>query len=372
MTTGEHGARSLQTLKLVEDLLEMPALRPLGRCEPADLGRALHRAECALRGTLHRTPAPDQPTRRAGLRLALEQVRALRTELRAAPTPIAEVREAVTRLRPLTSATQLLRMAPAEAGTLGYTRVLVSRLESWTWLPCAAFAAQGGDTAAGMVRAGSQRPRRLNGTLRELDMVRARRPILVPDAQRDPRVHPELVSYTHTVRYVAAPLVSGDRVVGLLHADKADAGEVRDADQELLGLFAESLGQALERAALNQRLRRVHAQLRSQRAALDELLEELDDLVPVPDDPEAPETADERRDDPGGPLLGLTARESDVLREMATGRTNAQIAQTLHISEGTVKTHVKSVLRKLDAANRADAVARYYRTTTSGRPTLVH
>ena len=55
----------------------------------------------------------------------------------------------------------------------------------------------------------------------------------------------------------------------------------------------------------------------------------------------------------------LTQRETEVLELLARGRTNMQIAQTLVISEGTVKYHVKNVLRKLGAASRAEAVARY-------------
>ena len=55
----------------------------------------------------------------------------------------------------------------------------------------------------------------------------------------------------------------------------------------------------------------------------------------------------------------LTAREHEVLQLMATGDTNARIATRLVVSEGTVKTHVKSILRKLAAANRAEAVCRW-------------
>jgi DNA-binding NarL/FixJ family response regulator len=57
----------------------------------------------------------------------------------------------------------------------------------------------------------------------------------------------------------------------------------------------------------------------------------------------------------------LTRREIDVLLLMATGETNAGIAARLIISEGTVKSHVKHILRKLGAANRAEAVCRYLR-----------
>lgn len=53
----------------------------------------------------------------------------------------------------------------------------------------------------------------------------------------------------------------------------------------------------------------------------------------------------------------LTARELDVIRLLAQGRTNQEIASTLVVSERTVKFHVSSILRKLGASNRTEAVA---------------
>jgi DNA-binding NarL/FixJ family response regulator len=53
----------------------------------------------------------------------------------------------------------------------------------------------------------------------------------------------------------------------------------------------------------------------------------------------------------------LTAREVDVLRRVAAGRSNKIIADDLGISEGTVKTHMKSILSKLAADDRTHAVA---------------
>jgi DNA-binding NarL/FixJ family response regulator len=48
-----------------------------------------------------------------------------------------------------------------------------------------------------------------------------------------------------------------------------------------------------------------------------------------------------------------------VLALIVEGATNAAIGERLVISQGTVKSHVANILRKLGAANRADAVARY-------------
>jgi len=53
----------------------------------------------------------------------------------------------------------------------------------------------------------------------------------------------------------------------------------------------------------------------------------------------------------------LTPREEEILRQMMLGLSNKGIALRLNVAVGTVKTHVKSVLDKLDAASRTEAVA---------------
>jgi DNA-binding NarL/FixJ family response regulator len=53
----------------------------------------------------------------------------------------------------------------------------------------------------------------------------------------------------------------------------------------------------------------------------------------------------------------LTRRETDILRQMMLGLSNKRIAIQLSVAVGTVKTHVKAILGKLDAASRTEAVA---------------
>jgi DNA-binding CsgD family transcriptional regulator len=74
-----------------------------------------------------------------------------------------------------------------------------------------------------------------------------------------------------------------------------------------------------------------------------------------------PEPADAGPEAGGPPELlddPLSERELEVLTLLASGRTNAEIAKDLFVAVGTVKSHVNNIYRKLDAANRAEAVTR--------------
>jgi DNA-binding CsgD family transcriptional regulator len=73
--------------------------------------------------------------------------------------------------------------------------------------------------------------------------------------------------------------------------------------------------------------------------------EPADVALVVPDDPEP------------GPDVALTPRELDVLGLIAEGASNKEIARRLAISVHTVKFHIASLLDKLDAQGRAEAVA---------------
>ena len=65
---------------------------------------------------------------------------------------------------------------------------------------------------------------------------------------------------------------------------------------------------------------------------------------------------------PNIPNLGLlSGRERDVLQELATGASNADIAGRLYLSETTVKTHISAVFTKLGARNRVEAALAAFR-----------
>ena len=65
---------------------------------------------------------------------------------------------------------------------------------------------------------------------------------------------------------------------------------------------------------------------------------------------------------PPQPISPLTDREEELLLTVAGGRTNAEIAEELHISLSTVKAHLSSIMTKLDARNRVELAIWAYET----------
>jgi len=72
-------------------------------------------------------------------------------------------------------------------------------------------------------------------------------------------------------------------------------------------------------------------------------------------------------DQAGAADRGLSSRELEVLKCLAGGKTTAQISSELFISDNTVKTHVRHILEKLEAANRAEAVSKAVQLGVIGR-----
>ena len=281
---------------------------------------------------------------------------------------LASVHDALGRLHGINSVSQLIDRVPEEACCLGFDRAMISRVHGSAWVPEAAYVEGDPGWAQEILRVGRDGPQLLNHMLLETEMVRRRGPLLVPNAQTDPRVHPTLAAATLARSYVAAPIMPEGRVIGFLHADcYMRRRHVDEFCRDVLWMFAQGVGYAFQRTVLSERLRTLRAEVG--RLTFD-ITRVTDELV----DAEVEVTRIDRENvamarsgaamfvaDYSPADSALTRREIDVLRLMATGETNAGIAARLIISEGTVKSHVKHILRKLGAANRAEAVCRYLR-----------
>jgi len=181
-------------------------------------------------------------------------------------------------------------------------------------------------------------------------------------------VHPALAATTQARSYVAAPIMPERRVIGFLHADcYMRRRHVDEFCRDVLWMFAQGVGYAFQRTVLSERLHTLRAEVGRLTFDITKVTDELVDaeveVTPIDRENVAMvRSADTTfAADHSSAGSALTRREIDVMRLMATGETNAGIASRLIISEGTVKSHVKHILRKLGAANRAEAVCRYLR-----------
>lgn len=284
---------------------------------------------------------------------------------------IRRVRAAMRELREITNLRELLDATPAALCRLGFDRAMISRVEESTWIVERFHADKDTQWAEEINEAARQHPLRLGPSLAEADIVRRRLPVLIDEAQHDSRVSKTMATMTQSTSYVAAPIMPEGRVIGFLHADRYHQKRPVDRfDLELLTQFAEQYGQVLERTLLLERLDGLGKSVATltevltgtvtdcRRAAVEMLSDGLRSPAAVALPLQQMATA-VRSSAPPAPDSVLTSRELDVLRLMATGDTNARIATRLVISEGTVKSHVKHILRKLNAANRAEAVCRW-------------
>jgi DNA-binding NarL/FixJ family response regulator len=349
-TYADTFAAADQVLRSAGAVLGLALPRPrFAEAAPREVAQALDDASQAVS-----TAAATQPDLTAAASLARAELAAARVDVLAWEAQ--RSRDAARRLtqvlrgcRSAASVDELAGLIPRQTAGLGYDRVLLSWVEHGRWVPCRACIQSDPDQATALVAAG-QPPYRRVCDLLEGQVVRMRATILVRDALSNPRVHADLLAVTGSHSYVAAPLVAGEQVVGLIHADRnLETGTVDDYDQDLLALLAEGLGAALERL----RARAEVAAIAGHAAAIQELAGRLG-LPPMPPASAPPAPPDAWHEE-------LTRREEQVLRLVAEGLSNAAIGERLFVAEGTVKTHVKSLMRKLGVATRAQAAAAYHR-----------
>jgi DNA-binding CsgD family transcriptional regulator len=267
------------------------------------------------------------------------------------------VADAVRRLGEVGSPQGILERAAEELGTSSeFGRVLIGEVRLDGLHARSLWIDGDPDGAAAALEELRRAPVRLEYPTIEDEVARRPRTEIVDARAARSRAAGRLREVLGWEEYVVTALVVQGNTVGLLHADAGPApgGRALDPlDAEVAARYAEGLTGVFERAVLREMLQLHHHELRS---GVEWMSARLGQLATRGD---AASAAAHPTDSDGGEAL--TARELDVLRLLARGQTNLEIAHALLVREGTVKYHVKNVLRKLGATSRADAVSRYAR-----------
>ena len=248
---------------------------------------------------------------------------------------------------------------------MGLDRVLLTSIDDGC-LHAEALHVEGADAGALLERIRGT-PARIEYPLIEAEIMRRRRPMLVTGATSRSATG-AVMGWTD---HVVAPVLMEGRVVGFFHGDRGDTGPaVDDADRDALWRFAQVYAAVFECAVLRGRLRAQRRELHRIANWADARTSELDDQpIGLRGDRTAEDTPAATAPAANTAALRdlMTRREIEVLELMVRGETNGAIARALVVTEGTIKFHVKNILRKLHAANRAEATSRYLRLTIPRR-----
>jgi DNA-binding CsgD family transcriptional regulator len=166
---------------------------------------------------------------------------------------------------------------------------------------------------------------------------------------------------------VVAPITVENDVIGLLHVEFGNYEPGADERRSVLS-FGHTLGRVHEQLTTRE-------QFGGQRNAAEDLQRAAQRAMSIDADVEL--SVDplglvrESRGETQGPhtdggRTNLTARQRETLDLLLHGYTNAQIAENLIISVATVKSHVRAILHRVGAVNRAEAIARYAAENRAG------
>jgi LuxR family transcriptional regulator, regulator of acetate metabolism len=289
------------------------------------------------------------------------------TSIMAVSGPV-EIATVLVRLSDLGPPSELRNQSPMlAAGALGFERVLLTGINAGA-LEADALHVASGPKADTVLKRLREAPVALDYPLIEGEIMRRRRAQVVRSSDGGTSQNHAFADVLGWTEYVVAPIVLDGSVIGFFHADRKPSGRpLEDGDAVWLSSFALCFGLVYERAVLRHRLRVQRQEMREVASWADARTSELGDRSITLAEDGAADTggATVRTSGVGENALRdlLTRRELEVLRLMVRGETNGGIAKDLVVAEGTVKFHVKNILRKLHVSNRAEATSRYLRLT---------
>jgi DNA-binding CsgD family transcriptional regulator len=333
---------------------------------PAALGHQLAslRQRLEQRIALPSDPADDWATTAEVLISILTlQCELLDHDLARRVKSMSEIRHALGYLRGLPPH-QMIHAAPEVLSReLAFARTMISTVRGSLWLPQHVHIEdEGADPhSRSLVEYIDGRQIQLAEAPLETELVRKRCGVFAPSPRDDKRVFKGIMDASGCFGYIGAPITVQGRAIGILHADRPEPHGIVTMDHlEQLEAFAECLSVAFESAALEEKAAQQRVEVDSLCGNVDELLNWSGRSVLWSLPAAAPGSrhgAYYDRDRPS--VAALTSREREIMSHVATGATNGQIARYLVISEGTVKSHLKHIAKKLNTSSRAAAVATY-------------
>jgi LuxR family transcriptional regulator, regulator of acetate metabolism len=248
-------------------------------------------------------------------------------------------------------------LAPAHCG---FARALLASVSGGT-LCCDATPALSDPRADRLRRAVLANPLHLRAGTAEAEFIRLAEGGRGETSEGDSVLRAEL----GVSDFALGAVIPDDRVLALLIVERDDR-PVAAADRAAVQGFAQLISWAVERQIMRQRMSEVAAELRYAATSSLAMIEEgcaAPLALPV-DYGAGPVFARGGAPMPAsrGEFRELfTRREWSIAREIVAGKSNREIAASLHLSPETVKSYVSRILRKLGATSRADAAVRFLR-----------
>jgi DNA-binding CsgD family transcriptional regulator/signal transduction protein with GAF and PtsI domain len=180
------------------------------------------------------------------------------------------------------------------------------------------------------------------------------RPNISNDVEHDPMRVGQPPGHPRVRTFLGVPLRLGTEVIGMIGVANKPDGYGPD-DERFLATFANQVAVAIDNAGLYQHQREMITRLQQLHEHLTQA--ERDQIVAL----ERERLAASFRLDPSIPPRArprLSHSQQEILRLMAEGLSNKEIAKEVHLSENTVKSHIQEILRKLGARNRVQAAVR--------------
>jgi DNA-binding CsgD family transcriptional regulator len=333
---------------------------------PAALGHQLQdlRQRLEQRFALPSDPTNDwTATAELSISILRLQCELLDRDLSRRVQSMSEIRNALGYLRGLPPRKMIYTAPVVLSRELAFARTMISTVRGSLWLPKHMHIEdEGADRhSRALLEYVEGRHIQLVDAPLETELVRKRCGVFAPSPMEDKRVFKEIIEVSGCFGYIGAPITVQGRAIGILHADRPEPHGIVTMDHlEQLEAFAECLSVVFESAALEEKAAQQRVEVDHLCANVDELLSRSarSALWSLPGAaPAQRHDAYYHRDQPAVPAL--TEREREIMSHVATGATNGQIARCLVISEGTVKSHLKHIAKKLNTSSRAAAVAIY-------------